>query len=210
MRLPLDLDGPAPAWPRPLDAALEWWAGAPTRLRVLLRGLVAAVLVLAATGGLVDGRWGPPQPVLVTDRALVPGAPVGPADVRVAERPRDLVPAGALTAPDLLPADAVTHGAVAAGGVLTVDNVRGLGTFAVAGTAVVPVPADVLPALPVGTRLDLAAPGPDGRARTVARGATVVADDGTWRWLRVERSAVADVAAGLRGGSLVVAVVADD
>ncbi len=208
VRLPIDLDGPAPVWPRPVDAALEWWATAPTRVRVVARAACAVLLVLAATGGVVDGRWGPPREVLVAARALGPGLPVGPADVRVATRPRDLVPAGALTGPDLLPAHAVANGAVAAGTVLTSEHVVATVAVAVAGTAVVPVPAEALPPLPVGTRVDLAAATLDGRARTVARGATVVADDGTWRWLRVERSEASDVAAGVHGGSLAVAIVA--
>lgn len=193
-----------------MDAVLEWWAAAPTRLRALIRGLGLGLALLAATGSLVDGPWGPPREVLVAAHAVPPGLPVGPQDVRVATRPRDLVPDGAMTSPAMLPPDAVAHGALAAGAVLTVDNVPPAVAVAVPGTAVVPVPADVLPPLPVGTRLDVAASGLDGQARTVARGATVVADDGTWRWLRVERSEVADVAAGLRGGTLVAAVVTDD
>ena len=210
MHLPIDLDGPTPAWPRPLDAGLEWWARLPGRGRVLLRAAALGLVLLVATGGLVDGAWGPPRPVLVVTRAVAPGLPVTAQDVHVATRPRDLVPVGALTSPAMLPDDAVAHGALAAGDVVTATNVRALAAAAVTGTAVVPVPADVLPALPVGTTVDVAATTLDGRARVVARAATVVADDGTWRWLRVARGEVGEVAAGIGGGSLVAAVVGSE
>ena len=207
MRLPLDLDGPAPVWPRPLDAVLEWWAGLSGRRRALVRAGGLVLVLLTATGGLFDGPWGPPRPVLVAAHDVAPGLQVTAADVRVERRPADLVPAGALTAPAALPDDAVAHGALLAGAVVTDGNVRATDTVALPGTAVVPIPADVLPSLPVGTAVDLAAWALDGRTRVVARGATVVADDGTWRWVRVARSDLGDVAAGIGGGALVAAVV---
>lgn len=210
MRLPIDLDGPAPVWPRPLDAALEWWAGLPGRGRVLLRAVALTLGVLAATGGLAEGPWGPPRPVLVAARDLAPGLPVTAHDVRAATWPRDLVPTGAVTTVTDLPGAAVAHGALAAGTVVTSDNVRPADALALPGTAVVPVPADVLPALPVGTTVDIATATLDGTARVVARSATVVADDGTWRWLRVDRSEVGALAGGVGSSQLVAAIVTDE
>lgn len=210
MRLPIDLDGPAPVWPRPLDAALEWWAGLSGRGRVALRGVALAIGVLAATGGLLQGPWGPPQPVLVAVRDLAPGSTVTADDVRLGRWPRDLVPSGALRSTTDLPDAGVAHGALTAGAVLTTGNVRAPDAVALPGTAVVPVPADVLPALPVGTTVDVAATTLDGTARVVARAATVVADDGAWRWLRVERGEVGGLAAGVGNGQLVAAIVSAD
>ena len=206
MRLPIDLEGPAPVWPRPFDAALEWWAGLSGRGRGAVRALVVTVGVLAATGGLLEGPWGPPRPVLVAAHTVAPGTPLTEGDVRATTWPRDLVPAGALTSTGALPRAAVAHGALAAGTVLTAGNVRPAAAMALPGTAVVPVPADVLPALPVGTTVDVASTTLDGSARVVARSATVVADDGTWRWLRVDRTEVGGLAAGVGGGQLVAAI----
>lgn len=202
-------DGPAPAWPRPLDHALEWWARLPPRGRVAVRAAGTVLVALAATGGLLQGPWGPPVEVLVAARDVTAGARLGPADVEVAHRPRDLVPPDALTGPDALPPDAVTDGHLPAGTVVTRRAVRGGGpaAAATAGTAVVPVPATSLPSLPVGTRLDLAVGGMGGEPRVVAHDAVLVADDGTSRWIRVERDAVAALARGVSDGSLVVAVL---
>lgn len=209
MRLPLDLDGPAPVWPRPLDAALEWWAGLPARGRVALRAAAAMLLVAAATGGLLEGRWGPPTPVLVTTVDVAAGAPLAAADVTVAERPRDLLPPDALRGTDSLPDAAVADGHLPAGTVVTGRVVRSGGPAGAVdpGTAVVPIPAEALPALPVGARLDLAVASLDGTSQVVARDAVLVADDGVWRWLQVDRTAVGAVARGVTDASLVAAVL---
>lgn len=209
MRLPFRLHGPAPAWPRPLDAALEWWAGLPTRARVALRAAAAVVVAVAVAGGLVQGPWGAPAPVVVTARDVAAGAPLTPGDLEVARRPRGLVPPDALTDPATVPTDAIADGHLPAGTVLTHRAVSagGPGGAATPGTAVVPVPADALPPLPIGTRLDLAVAGFDGTTRIVARDAALVADDGTWRWLRIERDAVGEVARGITDATLVAAVL---
>lgn len=209
MRLPFRLHGPAPAWPRPLDAALEWWAALPARARVALRAAVAVVVAVAVSGGLVQGPWGAPVPVVVTTRDVAAGARLGPDAVEVARRPQGLVPPDAVTDPAAVPADAIADGHLPAGTVLTHRAVvaGGPGGAATPGTAVVPVPADALPPLPIGTRLDLAVAGFDGTTRIVATGATVVADDGTWRWLRINRTAVGEVARGITDATLVAAVL---
>ena len=209
MRLPLDLDGPAPAWPAPIDATLEWWAGLPVRGRIAARAAGAVLVALAATGGLLDGRWGPPVHVLVTTTDVAAGAPVGSADVTLAERPRDLLPSDALTEVGALPTGAVADGHLPAGTVVSTRAVRGGGVAGTArpGTAVVPVPAEVMPSLPIGARLDLAVAALDGTSRVVARDAVLVGDDGTWRWLQVDRDSVDAVARGVTDASLVAAVL---
>jgi pilus assembly protein CpaB len=208
VRPPSFLEGPVPPLPRPVDALARLWAGVSGRTRLLVR-LVGAVLVLtAATGGLVRGPWGTPTTVLVAATAIAPGAPVTPADVRVGRWPSALVPADALTEPASLPTDAVAAGPLAAGAVVTTAAVTaGPAGLAADGTAVVAVDATLLPALPVGTVVDVAVPAVDGTASIAARGAVVVADDGTWRWLRVARGDVAPLAAGISSGQLVPAVL---
>lgn len=197
-----------PRLPRPVDALARRWAGSGGRTRLLVR-VVAAVLVLsAATGGLVRGPWGPPTTVLVTTSAIAPGAPVTRADVVVGRWPSSLVPADALAGPAALPADAVAAGPLAPGAVVTATVLAaGPAGFASDGTAVVAVDAGLLPPLPVGTVVDVAVPAIDGTARIAAREAVVVGDDGTWRWLRVARTDVAGLAAGISAGQLVPAVL---
>lgn len=209
MRLPFRLEGPAPAWPRPLDAALEWWAHLPARGRAGLRAAAAVVVAVAVSGGLVEGPWGPPVEVVVARRDVAAGTPVTAGDVALARRPQGLVPHDALTDLDTVPPDAIADGHLPAGSVVTRRAVSGGGPAGAAqpGTAVVAVPAAALPPLPVGTRLDLATAGFDGTSRIVARAATLVADDGTWRWLRIHRDEVGQVAQGVTDATLVAAVL---
>lgn len=209
MRLPFRLEGPAPAWPRPLDAALEWWARLPARARAVLRAGAAVVVAVAVSGGLVEGPWGPPVGVVVVQRDVAAGAPVTAGDLGLAQRPRGLVPHDALTDLGTVPPDAIADGHLPAGAVVTRRAVSAGGPAGAAqpGTAVVAVPAAALPPLPVGTRLDLATAGFDRTSRIVARAATLVADDGTWRWLRIDRDEVGDVAQGVTDATLVAAVL---
>lgn len=209
VRLPAGLDGPLPRLPAPVDAAARVWAAASGRVRAVVRLVVVAILLVAASGGLVRGPWGAPTAVLVATRTIAAGASVTAADVSVARRPSALVTDTALTTPSALPTDALAVGTLPAGTVVTTDHVVGGGPSSLAtdGTAVVAVDAALLPPLPVGTRVDIAVPGFDGAAEVVARSATVVADDGTWRWLRVDRAEVPALAGGVSEGRLVTAVL---
>lgn len=195
-----------------MDAAVEWWAALTGRARAVLRVVGMVIVLLAATGGLVDGRWGSPVEVVVAARDVAAGASVTAADLAVATWPRDLVPPGALRSLATLPDRAVADGVLPRGTPITSSNVHGGGAAAdaPAGTALVPVPADLLPHLPVGTRVDLAVAGFDGTAEVVAAAATVVAHDGTWQWLRIARDEVGPVAGGVGDGTLVAAVVRGD
>lgn len=207
LRALLDLDGPLPAWPGAFDTVLDLWADLPGRGRVAVRAGAAVVVVVAMTGGLLEGPWGPATSVVVARGDLAPGSSVTTDDLAVADRPARLVPDGALRSTAELPADAVADGLVPAGTVVTTAMVAGTGRVGPEGTVTVPVPADALPPLPVGTSLDLAVASFDGGAQVVARAAVLVTDDGTWRWLRVQRDDVPAVARGISDGTLVVAVL---
>lgn len=211
MRLPIVPPGPLPPLPAPLDAAARVWAATAGRTRLLVRAAVTVTLLLAASGGLVRGPWGTPTPVVVTTRTIAAGEAIAPEDVEVARRPSQLVPHGSLTDLATVPPDARAAGPLPAGSVLSSDQLHAEGPagLATSGTAVVAFDATMLPAVPVGTRLDVAVPSIDGSAAIAARAAVVVADDGTWRWLRVARADVPAVAAGIADGRLVAAVLPD-
>lgn len=209
MSLPRLLAGPLPRLPAPVDHAARVWAGLPGRVRLLARVVGLAAVLVAAAGGLARGPWGPPVPVLVTTRDVAAGTPVLPQATTIASRPAELVPTAALTSVASLPPDALAAVRLPAGTVVTTGLVvaGGPGGLATDGSAVVAVDATLLPPLTIGSRLDLAVPGLDGTTRIAARDVVVVADDGTWRWLRVARDDVEAVAAGISDGRLVAAVL---
>ncbi len=209
MPLPSRSEGPPFAWPAPIDAVLDTWAAASGRVRTLLRIVALALASLAASGGLVRGPWGAPVEVVVVRHTLAAGTPVTADDLSLARRPTGLVAHDTVRDPTALPPGTLTSGVVTEGSTLTWSHVvvDGPAGAATAGTAVVPVPAELVPQLPIGTRLDVAVPGFDGHAEVVARDATLVADDGSWRWLRVQRDEVAAIAAGVSDRSLVIAVL---
>lgn len=203
------LTGPLPALPAPLDAASRAWSGAGGRVRGLVRLLAAAVVAALLVGRLAHGPFGPPTSVLVVTRPLAAGAPLTADDVAVRTRPADVVPDGAVRSLEALGPDATAAGPLPRGAVVSAAQVTagGPGALATPGSAVVAVDAAALPPLPVGTRLDVAGPAVDGTMRVAAADAVVVGDDGTWRWLRVDRADVAALADGIRDGRLVPAVL---
>lgn len=118
LRLRHLLDGPAPAWPAPLEAAAERWRRTPARLRLLV--WVAVVGCLLVTTHLrvqaAESRWGgEPVPVLVATEDAVVGSPAATA-VRHERLPPGAVPAQALAEVD---DDAVLAVALPRGAVLT-------------------------------------------------------------------------------------------
>jgi hypothetical protein len=134
--------GPAPALPRPLDAAAERWARLRPRVRLLL--LCAAVLAFVALGELriqsALARWGgTPVPVLVAEHDLAVGS--SPGGVRRHSLPPAAVPPGALTA---VPAGAVLAFALPAGNVLTASHLDDRGPAAALGAEAraVPIPVE--------------------------------------------------------------------
>jgi hypothetical protein len=108
-RLLPGLNGPLPAWPRPLDALAEGWGRLRPRVRVVV--VLATLLALAtATQARVraaEQRWGgAPITVLVAEHALPVGALA--TGLRRVELPPRAVP------PDPAPPDATEAGAVLA------------------------------------------------------------------------------------------------
>lgn len=133
--------GPSPAWPRPIDALVEWWARLPPRLR--LAAVVALIVAAAVTTQLrvqaAESRWGDaPVEVLVATEDLPLGATAADGLRRARLPPRSL-PAQALAEVD---DDAVLTAPLPDGAVLTelhVDD-RGPGAGLDPSLRVVPVP----------------------------------------------------------------------
>lgn len=133
--------GPAPAWPRPIDALFEWWARLPPRARL---AAVAALIVTAAAATQLrvqaaESRWGgAPVEVLVATEDLPLGA-VTAEGVRPARLPPKAVPEGALAEVD---DDTVLAAPLPSGAVLTELHVdeRGPAAGLDPSLRVVPVP----------------------------------------------------------------------
>lgn len=201
-RRPWPTTGPPLALPVLLDRLSErWWRLSPRwRAAVVMIGIVA---VLAVAGrGAARSPWGPPVPVLVTAVDVPAGAPV--VDVRTADRPADLVPPDALTAP---PDDARARGPIPSGTVLTERHVAsGVAGLVGPGEVAVSLPRDGLPPVEAGQAVDVLATRPDGSGSRVAEAARVLAVDDAWVWLAV-RTEQADAVAGAAGtGQLRLAV----
>jgi Flp pilus assembly protein CpaB len=196
--------GGAPlALPAGLDAISDrWWGLDPrTRTWIVLAGVVA--LLAGAGFRAAAAPYGSPVGVLVAASDLEAGTPLAEADLDRRRWPSDLAPddvrtrtVGTLTAP--LPA----------GAVLTDRHVTdgGIAGMLTDGLAAVPLPADLVPELPVGTRLQVVATGVDGEAAVLADDAEVVAEDGTSVWVAVPDASSADVAAAGLRGAVAVAV----
>lgn len=190
--------GGAPvALPAALDTISDRWWGLGPRTRTWV--VVAAVIALLAGAGLRAAAtpYGSPVGVLVATSDLEPGSPLADADLARRRWPADLVPEGARTR-----ADGTLTAPLPAGAVLTDRHVTdaGVGGLVADGRAAVPLPADLVPELPVGTRLQVVATGVDGEAAVLADDAEVVAEDGASVWVAVPHVSAADVAAaGLRG-----------
>lgn len=190
--------------PSLLDVCSERWWGLPPRLRATLLTLgVGATIALAGLRGLA-APYGPPVEVLVATEALPAGAAL--PDSASLERqawPRDLLPDGALTAPE-----GRLRGPVPAGTPLASVHVHdgGVGGLAGKGRAAVPVPHETLPPVEAGHRLRLVSAQVDGSAARVAEHAEVLAVDEVV-WLAVDLAAVDRVVADAARGTLAVAVL---
>jgi hypothetical protein len=193
-----------PPW---LDRLSERWWGLTPRLRAVVVLVLVVLLAGASVARVTASPYGPPTTVLVATDDLAVGTELTGEDLRVVRWPAQLVPAdarteaaGTLTAP--LPV-----GAVLTTGHVTQDGLAGL---VGAGRAAVPLPAELVTALPVTTEVQVVASGPDGAGVVLAERAEVVADDGRSLWLAVPATAAADVAAaGLRGTVALTVLPAD-
>lgn len=199
--------GPPPELPALADRLSEAWFSLVPRVRAALLVAGALVLLLVTGTGAARSPWGPPVEVLVAAVDLTPGAAIGPEDVRVERRPAGLAPDDVVTGPSQVDGAHVA-GTVVAGSVLTARHLAGADPVTAGladGRVAYPVDAATLPPLQVGQRLDLVASEFDGRGRTLARDARVIAvADGTV-WLDVAREDAAAIAgAAARDGLQVV------
>ena len=206
MRTPIDtltrlrLDGTPAVLPRPLDALSERWFRAGPRLRLTLIALACVAALTALGVRLATSPWGPPTDVLVTATDLPLGHELGPDDVRAERWPSGVVPADATLRTDGL---RLSVGAPA-GTVLTGRHVAsdGVAGALAPDTAAVAVAADLLPALPPGSRVDLVGAGHDGVGTVLAADVEVLGVDGERIWVAVPRAAAAEVAAAAASGQL--------
>jgi hypothetical protein len=210
MRLHALLDGPRPTLPRPLDAALEGWAGLRPRLRV---ALVAAAVALSlgamqARIAQVERQWGgPPVAVLVAGDDLAAGS--APAGLRQVRLPPVAVPPAAVRE---VPAGAVLTTAVPEGAVLTAGHLhpRGPAAALAPDRRAVPIPVEDSWGVAAGGWVDVWVLGADGRPATrIATGRQVLevaggAHDGT-ALVELHVEEVGPASAGLALGRLLLA-----
>lgn len=159
----------------------------PRSLRRWALVLIAAVATATLVGQVVvraeqaRSRWGSRRTAVVVDRPLAPGEPIGDA-VRLEPWPLALLPAGAFTAVDAVPAGATAAGPLAPGTPLTDVAVTDPAGAAVRPRVAVPTGLAVLPLSP-GDSVEVwatvvgstGATGPE--TKRVTAGASVVGTD---------------------------------
>jgi hypothetical protein len=203
-RLARALDGAPFAAPAVLDRLGERWWRLPPRIRAALIGFGVVAALAAGTVHLVSSPWGPPVTVLVAADDLAVGDRVGPRDVRRADWPAELIPEGAVQE-----VSGTVVAPVPAGGIVTDRHLGagGIGALVPAGGAAVALPAELVPELPAGARLDLIGADLDTRGVRLASGAVVVATDGIHVWVVVDGDEATDVAAAVLTGAVTAVVV---
>jgi hypothetical protein len=193
-----------PPW---LDEVSDrWWRLTP-RVRTLTVAAFVASLLAGVALRAAASPYGPPAPALVAAGDLSPGTTLDASVLRRVRWPADLVPVDRRLQPTGTLVTSLPEGAVLTDGHVTDD---GLGGLVGPGRSAVPLPAELVPELPVGTRVQVVATGVDGDGTVLADAAQVVAGDGTSLWLAVPDAAAADVAAAGLRGSVTVAVLAVD
>lgn len=192
-----------PPW---LDALSDrWWGLTPRTRAIAVLSLVVLTAVLA-TIRVAASPYGPPVPVLVATEDLPAGTVLGAEVLRTERWPEELAPPGAHSEPTGTLVAPLPGGAILTGGHLTEDGVGGMID---PGQAAVPVPAELVPELGIGTLVQVVASGPDGAGLVLADRAEVVATDGTTLWLATSERVAADVAAAGLRGTVALAVVRD-
>lgn len=190
-----------------------WWA---VTLTIAL-AVGGAVWSIVAGAEATRRAWGATEHVVVATRDLAPGTPVRAGDVEVVERPRAVVPDGAL---HQLGDGQVASAAVAAGEVLVAARLAPLGLTGLAATlppgaraVAVPIEAGSSPPLTVGDHVDVlvalapeaAGDGPPGFV--VAAGALVVSVDEVAVTLAVRSAAAPRIAVALGQGAVTLALI---
>lgn len=200
--------GSLPAWPELVDGVSEWWFELAPRLRMMAVATVATAVLLTAAQLGSRSPWGPEVPVLVASRALPAGHTLAPGDLVPAVRPARAVPSGAAAVDDpwvgavlvgALPADSVVHGSHLAR--------DGIASLVQPGRVAVAVPAELLPPLDAGQRVDLIGGDSQVGGQHVAPGGRVLGVDGEHVWIEVGRADAAAVSAAIAWGRLTVALL---
>lgn len=206
-RLAAVVGGPLPAWPGIVDAAAERWFSLAARVRLLIVGLAVVSLATAAVRVAQRSPWGPDVSVLVAARDLPTGHTLVPGDLLPTTRPGRTVPEDPV-APATGWIGAVTAGPLATGAVVSGAQLAddGLADLVADGRVAVAVPADLLPPLEPGGRVDLVGGGGQG-GQHVARDGRVLASDGAHVWVEVDRADAAQVAAAIAWGAVTVALL---
>lgn len=146
------------AWRVVRRSAVAWW------VVTIALGLITASVVGSAVGRATRAAddWGSSRSVWVVRRAVAAGDVFAPADVRLAHRPRGVVPEGALDA-TATPVGEATRVSVTPGEVVLTERLAGRGVHGVAAM----VPAgfravalkndDTMPLVRPGDRVDVLA-----------------------------------------------------
>jgi hypothetical protein len=198
------LDGPPLPLPSVLDRLSERWWSLPPRWRSTLVLVAVAATVLLGLSHAAATPYGPPTSVMVATRDLPAGHELERGDLRRVTWPQELVPPDPLGHAEGRLAAALPEGSVA-----TSRHVAAEGAAAALphGMVAVPVPGEAMPALTVGSRVDVIGRDLDGRALVLARGGSVLAMDGTEVWLAVPEANAPEVAAAGASGLLTVVVL---
>lgn len=166
----------------------------------------------AAFANALSSPDGPPVQVWVAARDLTVGDAVGDGDVETRQWPQSLAPDAAIDADSsATPPAGVVTAPLPRGAVVTDHH---LGEHALAqlispGDVGVPVPAEQLPNVTSGTRLDLIGATADGAADLIATDAVVVLVESDTVWLALSEAAAPTVSAAVARSSL-AAVVAHE
>jgi Flp pilus assembly protein CpaB len=197
---------PVPA-PALLDRVSErWWSLTP-RARTAIAVVVGLAVLTAGTINLVSSPWGAPVTVLVARHDLAVGRTVAAEDVRRTDWPAQLVPAGALAEVGEVGGTVVAP--VPAGSIVTDLHLGegGLGGVVPEGRAAVALPADAVPGVLPGARLDLVGADLDTRGTVLASDAVVLAHDSAHVWVVVEHHEAAATAAAALAGAVTAVLV---
>ncbi len=203
-RLPRVLHGAPLRLPRALDATAEWWWRATPRTRALFGALAVVAVLAAGIGHAAASPYGPPTPVLIATRDLLPGEAPGPGDLERVSVPSALVPTAATTEPG----GVISH-ALPTGAILTSRHLGDGGWAASlpAGRVAVPVRAAELPPLTPGTHLDVIGAGADGQGRRLSAEVVVLSAVDDQVWLSIGAEDAVAVSAAASAGALAVVVL---
>lgn len=161
--------------------------------------------------------WGTTELVAVASRHLAAGTTIGGDDVELVERPRALVPTGALSD---IPEGQVAVTAIEAGEVVVAARLAPMGLGVLAATlpegtraVAIPVEAGLAPPLLVGDRVDVMvalapeAAGEEPPGFVVAADALVVAVDEAAVTVAVSRAAAPRIGVALGQGAVTLALI---